>query len=214
MAGEFNPYIGAESQLRHMSFKKDYGGNILKHNAPQYNFYIGIRPIKNFGIEAGYEATNTRTRTTELHTGDLVNGVQIPADFSPITFKSKHKVRGPHINITGFYAPFNEDDTFELFGSVGISFNKHAFERENIRIKTLPISSIRIASDRKPILRFNIGFENMWTEYLGTRFSLGLQKTNQITIYANDGVKSLVIPVIQPKDSIIYGYGLGLFYKF
>lgn len=209
----FNPYIGAEVNTRHMKFKKDYGGNILKDKQPQHVFYVGIRPIKQFGIEFGYESTHSSYRIANLNKDDIVNGAPIPHVLSPLLFKSKIKTKGTFINMIGFHSPWN-NIPLELFSSIGVSFKKFDFERQTLQANMMPIKSIRYASDRTPIFRTSIGAQYMLNKHLGTKLSLGLEKTNKIVIYANDDVCSKYIPCIQPKNSLIYGYGLGLFYKF
>jgi len=117
----FSPYIGADAQVRRMDFKGGYGDNLLRHNSPQGNGYIGLKLNDYLALEAGYESTVTRNRLTTLTTGDVAAGTSVISAVSPVIFRSKFKMKGPHVDIVGFYS-FYEGCPTQLFGSLGVSF--------------------------------------------------------------------------------------------
>ena len=55
------------------------------------------------------------------------------------------------------------------------------------------------------------GLEYKWDCHFGTRATIGLVKTGNLVILANDGLPGFT-PKIKLKDSIVYG--LGIFWVF
>lgn len=208
----YRPYVGVDAQVRRMDFKGGYGDNLLQHHSPQGNVYAGIKFNDCVGIEAGYEATKTRTRDVTLTTGDVAAGRVIPAGGSPAVFKSKMKIKGPHADLVGFYS-FREDLPVQLLGSVGVSFFKGTVERNNVSMGTPPTAGrLRTLSERKAVLRLMGGLEYKWDCNLGARATIGLVKTGKLVIFANDIIPGVSTPEIKPKDSTVYG--LGIFWIF
>lgn len=210
----YRPYVGVDAQVRRMDFKGGFGDNLLQHHSPQGNFYAGIKFNDSVGIEAGYEQTRTRTRDVRLTTGDVAAGVPIGAGAaaSPAIFKSKMKIKGPHVDLVGFYS-FREDLPVQLIGSVGVSFFKGTVERRGIAMGVPPTSGrIRTLSERKAVLRLMGGLEYKWDCNLGARATIGLVKTGKLVIFSNDGIPGAFKPEIKPKDSTVYG--LGMFWVF
>jgi hypothetical protein len=208
----YKPYVGVDAAVRRMDFKGGYGDNLLQHHSPQGNIYAGVKFNDSVGVEAGYEATTTRTRASTLTTGDIGAGTLITAATSPIVFKSKAKIKGPHIDLVGFYS-FAANLPVQLLGSVGVSLLKGTYERKTIQMGNPPIQGRnRTLSDHKAVLRLMGGIQYMWDCNLGARATVGLVKTGKMIIYANDGIASAAIPAIKPKDSTVYG--LGMFWVF
>ena len=207
----YKTYIGLDAQVRRMDFKGGFGDNLLQHHSPQGNVYVGIKFNDAVGIEGGYEATRTRTRDVTLHTGDIAAGAVVLPNRSPAVFKSKMKIKGPHLDLIGFYS-FREDLPVKLIGSVGLSFFKATSERIGVSMgNPAEPGRIRTLSKRKPILRLMGGLEYKWNAHFGTRASIGLVKTGKLVIFSNDGLAGAT-PEIKPKDSTVYG--LGVFWIF
>ncbi len=207
----YRPYIGADAQVRRMDFKGGYGDNLLQHHSPQGNVYGGVRLNDCVAIEGGYESTITRTREVTLHTGDIVSGSVVHANSSPAVFKSKMKIKGPHVDLVGFYS-FREDLPVQLIGSVGVSFFKGTVQRIGVSMGNPPQAGrVRTLSKRKPIVRLMGGLEYKSDRHLGVRATVGLVKTGKLVIFSNDGLAG-VTPEIKPKDSTVYG--LGVFWIF
>lgn len=205
------PYVGFDAQVRRMSFKGGFGNNILQHHSPQGNFYAGVKFNDCVGVEAGYETTTTRTRTSRLTTGDVAAGAPVSLLASPVIFKSKIKIKGPHLDLVGFYS-FGESVPVQLLGSVGVSFFKGTVERKTLQMGTPPIPGVtRTLSAHKAVLRLIGGLQYMWNCNLGARATIGLVKTGKLVIFSNDGAAGIA-PEIKPKDSTVYG--LGMFWVF
>lgn len=208
---KYKSYIGVDAQIRRMRFQEGYGDNLLQHNFPQGNFYAGIKLNDSIAVEAGYEATRTRTREVTLHTGDIVSGLTVPPALSPAVFRSSLKIQGPHVDLVGFYS-LREDLPVQLIGSVGVSLFKGTIERRSVSLGYPPIPGrIRTFSKRKAILRVMGGLEYKWDSHLGARATISLAKTGKLIIFTNDGLSG-PIHKIKPKDSI--AYGLGIFWVF
>lgn len=205
------PYVGLDAQVRRMDFKGGFGDNLLQHHSPQGNLYAGVKFNEYVGVEAGYETTSTRTRTSTLTTGDVAAGVPISPLVSPTIFKSKMKIKGPHLDLVGFYS-FGRDIPVQLLGSVGVSFFKGTVERQTLQMGDPPVPGrIRTLSEHKAVLRLMGGLQYMWNCHLGARATLGLVKTGKLVIFSNDGAAGTA-PEIKPKDSTVYG--LGMFWVF
>jgi hypothetical protein len=208
---DYKPYIGLDAQVRRMDFKGGFGDNLLQHHSPQGNLYGGIKLNDRIAIEGGYESTITRTRDVTLHTGDVAAGTTIATGGSPAVFKSKMKIKGPHVDLVGFYS-FREDLPVQLIGSAGVSFFKGTVERKGIAMGTPPEPGrIRTLSKRTPVLRLMGGLEYKWDCHLGARATIGLVKTSKLVITSNDALSGNT-PEIKPKDSTVYG--LGIFWVF
>ncbi|HRA43191.1 MAG TPA: hypothetical protein PLV31_05875 [Gammaproteobacteria bacterium] len=210
----YRPYVGADTQVRRMDFKGGFGDNLLKHHSPQGNLYAGIKLNDSVAIEAGYEATKTRTRDVTLTTGDIAAGVPIGAGptGSPAIFKSRMKIQGPHVDLVGFYS-FREGLPVQLIGSVGVSFFKGTVERRGIAMGVPPTAGrVRTLSQRKAVLRLMGGLEYKWDCNLGARATIGLVKTGKLVIFSNDQIAGSFKPAIKPKESTVYG--LGMFWIF
>lgn len=208
----YRPYVGVDAQVRRMDFKGGYGDNLLQHHSPQGNLYAGVKFNDWVGVEAGYESTTTRTRDVTLLTGDLAAGAPVSANASPTVFKSKIKIKGPHVDLVGFYS-FGENIPVQLLGSVGMSFFKGTVERKTLQMGNPPTpGSNRTLSEHKAVLRLMGGLQYMWNYNLGARATVGLVKTGKLVIFANDGIPGVFLPEIKPKDSAVYG--LGIFWSF
>jgi len=202
-----NFYVGADAQARRMDFKGGFGDNLLQHNAPQGNIYAGLKFNDCVGIELGYEATNTRSRMVTLTTGDIAAGAPITAMASPAIFKSKFKIKGPHVDLVGFYSLY-ENPLIQVFGSIGLSAMKGTAERQTLEISNMPMSMVRTLSEHKTVLRLMGGAQYMFDEHWGLRGSIGWVDTGKMVIFANDGMSGATIPEIKPKGSTIYGLGM------
>lgn len=210
----YKPYVGIDAQVRRMDFKGGFGDNLLQHHSPQGNVYAGLKFNDCIAVEAGYETTRTRTRDATLYTGEIAAGAPIGSGptASPAVFKSTIKIKGPHVDLVGFYS-FREDLPVQLLGSVGVSFFKGTAERRGISMGNPPTAGrVRTLSEHKAVLRLMAGLEYKWDCHLGARATVGLVKTGKLVIYSNDGIPGTFTPEIKPKDSTVYG--LGIFWIF
>lgn len=206
---EVFPYVGLDAQERHMSFEEGYGDNLLYHTAPQGNTYVGLRVEEHFAIEAGYEATVTRSRERTLGAGELAAGQPVPATSSPAVFKSKLTIKGPHLDLLGLYPLYNyKGAPIEILGSIGVAFLKATSERQTISLGNTSSSMVRTLNGRKAVLRTAIGLQYKFCDQLGVRATVGWVNTSKLTISANDNIRGMYLPEIKPKKTTFCGLGL------
>lgn len=209
---QYTPYLGLDAQWRRASFKTGFGDNLFAHIYPQMNGYIGMRLHENIGIEIGYEAARARTRITTLTTGDSAAGTPVPAILSPMVFRGKGKLKGPHLDLVGFYAP--GDPCVELVGSVGVAYLTGRFERHTIQVRnTFPLDRSRTLQERKAVLRLGAGLQYRFWECLSIRGMLGWENTTHMIIFEKAGsspepIRSLFVPEIKLRNSTTYSLGL------
>ncbi len=199
------PYVGADIQMRRMDFKGGFGDNLFQHHSPQGNIYAGTKLDKNIGLELGFEATTTRTRTATLNAGDVLAGAPLNAAVTPCVLKSKAKLKGPHLDVVGFYT-FDERYPLQLLGSVGVSVLKSTFERRTIQLPAPMVAKTnRTMGKTKAVLRLAGGLQHMFSDHIGMRLTVNWVRTSQIVAKANDGI----VPdaMIKPKNSTVYGLG-------
>jgi len=205
---DMRPYVGADAEVRRMDFKGGYGNNLLQHHSPQGNIYAGLKLNDIVGVELGFEATTTRTRTVTLTTGDLLSGTPVPAVMSPSVFKSKAKIKGGHADVVGYYS-FYDTSPVQLIGSIGAAVLKATAERRTISTAAGPGTITRKLSQHKTVLRLGGGLQYALNENWFARLSVGWVNTSKMVVYANDGIVSRVTPEVKPKNSTVYGLGMG-----
>lgn len=206
-------YMGADAQIRSVKFKKNFGHNLnlRKKSAPQGNLYAGIMLSKNVGLEAGYESTFEMTGHATLLNGNFCAGRHIPYILSPAVFKTKLKIKGPHVGLIFFYPLKNYPVKF--LGSIGINAVKGTAEIHGVAFGRPPSpGSIRTLSKHKEALRLMVGAQYLAQNGLGFRGSMNFIKTRRIIIKKSDNHPSVQIPMLKLKDSIVYG--LGAFWVF
>lgn len=203
------PYVGIDAEIRFMHFKDDFGGNLLPHRFFQGNGYGGILLNSHIAVEIGYEGILARTKTVTLHTGDLVNGVGLSSNLSPANFKSKIKLKGPHVDIVGFYY-FYDNSPLHLIGSIGAVNLKGTVFRQVTEFAGASVAINRSSSGSKTVLRLKGGLQYLYDDNWGVRATFGWVNTRKMTITANDGGRTSFY--FKPKDSTVYD--LGLFWRF
>ncbi len=205
---KYRPYIGADAQVRRMDFKGGFGDNLMQHHSPQGNVYGGVKLTSSLGIEVGYEGATTRTRTMTLGTGDLVMGIPLAAGNAPAVYKTKAKIKGPHIDLAGFYSFY--EGSPQLIGSIGVANLKATILRRTLLVNGVQMNTMRALSERKSVLRLMGGLQIMKNEHWGFRGTVGWVNTNKLVVYTNDG--RTTYPEVKPKNSTIFG--LGTFWLF
>lgn len=200
------PYVGYDSQIRRMTFRGGFGDNILHHTSPQHNFYAGVRITEMLSLEAGFESTATRTRSVALTTGDVAAGTVIHEMVSPVVFKSKAKMKGPHVNLIGFIPLI--DKKLHLIASVGLANYKATFERMTLQFglnPTHPSSLARTMSKHKSVVRLMGGLQAKVSSHLSIRGSVHWVNTSKIHVDSNDARWPKT--ELKLKNSVVYGAG-------
>ncbi len=215
------PYVGLDAQLRHMSYKSGFGGNLFNHNYPQGNVYVGLKFNNCIGIEVGFTGGPKRSRDTVLQFGDVNLGTALntPLDaiFAPIVYNTSTKVSSLHADIIGFY-PLGCD--IQLYGSVGASRLRARFTRASVAFSGGSLLGTDSAipekfARSKTVLRLGIGLQQMLTCNVGIRGGINWENTsklNNITAPISVIPDGSFQPVIKLKDS--FTYNLGVFWQF
>lgn len=219
------PYVGIDAQLRHMSFRKDFGHNLFKKNYGQVNLVGGLKFSDYVGVEVGYEqgfrrSGNSANTSESIELGRpiaTVLGASI-TQFSTNSFR----IHGPHASIIGFLPFCVCDQNFEWIGSVGIARLSAKFTHEPTgfrvfgRFLNLPedIRSEFTAGfkKRKTVLRAMAGLQQNITQNVIIRASVAWEKTSKFrNIAPRDQILNAQLRG-SLKDSVLYG--LGIYWKF
>lgn len=200
------PYVGVDAQERRMDYKGGFGDNIFKHNSPQGNVYAGVKVHKNLSVELGYEATRTRTRNATLTTGDESLGAPVTAAVSPSTFKSKIKLKGPHVDIVGFYTLSDRHPSLQLMGSVGVSVFNSTFERRTLHMGGFSTDTTRTIKKTKAVARLGAGLQHMINKHVGARLTINWVNTGRIVAHSKDDMTPSI--TAKPKNTTVYGLGI------
>jgi hypothetical protein len=179
---QLRPYAGVDAGWRYMHYTTGYGDNLFKKDYPEGNLYLGFRFLDYLGIEAGYETTPTRTRTTRINGNELSLGV--PALSPSELHLTKNRLKGWHTGIIGYLpvcALFS--NPIELLGYVG-QVRLKTFHEDIIAMKgNLPqnvLMSARTFVKRKSVLKLGIGAQYTF-QTSGIRFMAGYENTKQFT---------------------------------
>lgn len=227
-------YLGADAQLRHMPFQKDFGGNILKKNYPQGNFFAGFKFNNCIGIEAGYEVTKKKSGNKLHAPSDFIFGTTIeplnPPDLVAISERSRasSRIHGWNLNLVGFLPVWCEEYNLSLLGSVGLAQLKLKTRHTRTTTETVTVfddteTAIGTANEvfignraynkRKVVLRLGAGIQHMLTECFGLRVLVNWENTNKLRTQGRNLENGLTVSsVARLKNS--FNYGLGVFTTF
>lgn len=197
-------YVGADAQVRHIPFEKDFGGNVLPKDYPQGNFYIGLKGNDYIGMEVGYEMSKTRTHSIFLPTNSILFGVKLPFN---VRQNVVVRFKGLHASLVGFFPVF-EDCNLRLLASIGITNQKIRVESIFTEINNGPplgISGSR-AVQSSYVLRLMTGLQYMFTDYFGIRGNIRWENTAKLKNIAPIRLQSPC--TVKAKDSIILGLGV------
>lgn len=218
----FTPYVGADAQIRHMEFKRNLGGNALKKNYPQGNFFAGLKLNECVGVELGYTIAGKKSRTVKHNNSDIVFGLPLeqPTPLVPAINSVTHnasKVDGWNLNLVGFYPILCEDNSLQLIGSIGVTQLK--IRTKNITEATFVSSTVVTETDhihfkkRKAVLRLSGGVQNMLTDCIGIRALVTWENSAKLSVHGKDINTAQVTRFIaKPENS--FSYGLGVFTVF
>ena len=208
-----SPYVGAELQGHYVAFKKGEGKGIFpkaKHPYLQGNLFLGVKFSNYVGLEAGYEASESRTRVATNSGPDFVMmGRQLELDETTVT-DDYAKLNSPYASLIGFL-PLDRCQMTQLIGVVGIAYPKLKLIHREIanELGSYPEATIRDFIHRKPVLRLGLGIQTMLVKNLGIR---GMVNWENLSRFKNLAPKQKSNYRVSLKDS--FQYGLGLFWKF
>jgi len=205
------PYFGVDTQIRHINWDEEFGGNIFKKDYLQGKLFGGFRFTEYFGIEGGYQITVPRIARNFLGSNNLLLGVPITlfSNNPPLATEGKFALSGWYTALTGFIpiTRFNH-----LFASVGAAYLKASHRMVilgDFRAAQSIASSTRNFAHKRFALRLGVGAMHMFSEYVGIRATLDWEKTSR---FKNLKATAPTPVRITLKDS--WSYGLGVFTQF
>jgi|GEM_PF-5464956 hypothetical protein len=208
VVADFNPYIGTDIQMRHMSFERNYGRNLFGRTSLGGSLYTGLNVFPNFGVEVGYDSMPTQSREKTLASGTIFSGSKkVTPDLSPIVFQTKEDIRGPYINLLGLY-PISEVFPLEIIGSLGISFLRAHFERAVICAGNYNVDMNRIYKTHRNVIKIGTGLQYGLTDYIKVRTSIYFSQTNKLNACSIEGFCGVLTDEIKPNNSLLFGLGL------
>jgi hypothetical protein len=224
-------YVGADAQVRHMPFQKDFGGNVLKKNYPQGNFFAGFKFNDCIGIEAGYEVSKKKSGNRVHAPTDSVFGTSTEPLDPPFlvgiseTSHAHSKIQGWNLNLVGFLPVWCEEYHLSLLGSVGLAQLKHKTRNRLTTTETVTIfdaetdEPIGVRNDvfigntnynkRKVVLRLSGGIQHMLTDCFGIRALVNWENTSKLHAQGRSVERRVrVDSIARAKNSFIYGLGV------
>jgi hypothetical protein len=160
-------------------------------------------------IEMGREETSSRTKHVSLKEGQSINGVPLPADLEPAFFKTKVKVRGPHIDFV-LSKVISDTTPLRILGSIGISSLTIICDREAVALgRHSEPGPNRHMKKHSAALRVMGGLQYAFDNGIGIRASLSFVNTGGMVVKVKDSsAKFQIVPKILPKDTLLLGLGV------
>lgn len=217
------PYLGVDAQIRHMEFFKRFGGNVLKKNYPQGNFFAGLKFCDYVGVEFGYSMSQKKSQYKTLRDGDTVFGRVLGTSVPPATLRvdssAYSSIRGWNMNLMGFLPILCEDNSFNLIGAIGISqlklkvHHKIKFFTQSDSRSTLITREVALDFNDfnlkkrkyKGTLRLTVGAQQLITDCLGMRGLITWENTARLK--SQFKMQNRVLHA-KPKNAITYGVGI------
>jgi opacity protein-like surface antigen len=228
------PYIGFDSQLRHTTFRKDFGGNILESHYPQGNAFAGVMFNQNLGLEIGYEFSKKQQSLRNDLSNEVVFGKHNPITQSLFVIntvdinRASSKISGWNLNLLVSF-PVITDSKLKLIGSVGMANLKlqvrNIFTRSEVEFNdpfvrdpddTFVVSNSIYTSmkKRKAVLRLIGGAQYALTDCLSLRALVSWENTDRLQAKTVDTIRrrfpkhSRAVRTCTPRNSMQYGLGL------
>ncbi len=232
-------YVGFDSQLRHITFKKNFGGNILESHYPQGNVFSGVMLNKNLGLEVGYEFSKKQRSLRNNLSNETVFGKNNPIVGSTFVIntvdmnRASSKISGWNVNLIGSIPLISENNRLNLIGSIGMSNLKlqvrNVFTRSEVEFNdpnirdpddTFVVSNsiYTVMKKRKAVLRLTGGVQYTLTDCLGLRALVSWENTDRLQAKTVDTIRSRfpkhsrAVRTCTPRNSM--QFGVGIFYTF
>jgi hypothetical protein len=201
---DLHPYIGADAQLRHMEFKKNYGSNLFKQNYAQGNVYAGLKFNSYLAVELGFESTVKKHATRTLGPTDLFLGTI--SDATVIT-NTNFQLYGPHADLVGFI-PFCQEYDLAAILSVGAARLRASATSTVTTFEGFPVELFEDKFRRtKYVLRLGAGLQQMLCDCLGVRAMVNWENTNKMSL-AGTLPRISTTTQVKLKNSFIYSLGV------
>jgi opacity protein-like surface antigen len=193
------PYVGADAELRHMNFYKPFGNDLLSHHYGQGNLYLGLQLNEYLAVEAGYEATEKKTRAG----GDTAGNNTFQSN-------SRGQIKALHANLVGSLS-ICEQYRLKLIGLIGFARLKEKLVVVDTTVNGVVVPAANNTftfKNKKSVLRLGAGLQHMINCNWGTRAMLKWEQSGKLNTRAQEDNN---FP-IRAKNSFIYS--VGVFYMF
>lgn len=190
------PFAGIDFQEREMRFGSQTLEGLFRTHAFQYDPYIGIR-TDHWGIDFGYFAKKNKSRTLAWITTRGDQNVHY----------TEIKLKGPHIDLLGFYSLFAAYE-IECFAGLGLVYGKlllhDALIEYNHHFLTQPPANTYSVKRLYP--RVLAGLQGLLYARMGIRSTVAWENTHAFHDLIPDH-----LPLISPPsthNSWIYSIGI------
>lgn len=203
-------FVGVDFQERTLRFEEDSGGNLFQEHAFQYDLYGGLRFCEYLGLDLGYFASKNKNRTAEFGPGDTVSGQVLPSTAPTETHFTETKIKGPHIDVLGYY-PLLPDYGIELLGGIGVAYSKLMLKDAVVAINDITLTSpiARIYDIKRAHARALIGLQTLVYSCVGIRGTVTWENTSVFNDIKPADFPNDVRGNVNVKNS--WAYGLGVF---
>lgn len=215
-----NPYGGIEFGTQKVGFKDGYGGNLFNKQLPKASLFAGIKFNDYFGIECGYETTTKGITDKKIVYGDSYLGRPASSRYALLLdqdeyafIKSKAKLSGWHLGITGSYKLFEKSNhNLQLIGYVGIKdttvkliARQYKFNHVNVIDDTFD----DVFRKRKILAKFSVGLQYFPCKNFGIRTLASWENTAGLNP-TREGPRA---PILQAKLKNSVSYSIGVIFK-
>lgn len=196
-------YVGLDAVYNWMGFKKDYGQNIFKKQAPGVNVFAGYMFHENFGAELGFEWDKKVKKDVTIAPNQMILG-QNNGTGQNLSFKTTVKQSHPYLGLTAKTSIMGDNCFVSLM--LGAALSNMKFEAVNYAIGGAVANNVKTFSKTKLIPVVRASFEHKFTNTFGMRAFASWKNASQFKLKA----KETSAAELKLKDS--FSVGLGVMY--
>lgn len=203
-------YVGLDAVYNWIGFKKDYGQNIFKKQAPGVNVFAGYMFHENFGAELGFEWDKKVKKDVTIPVGDTVAGTTIPTvalGGGNQAYKTYVKQSHPYLGLLAKTDILAEKNFLSL--TLGLSLSNIKAQINNYSSNGVSVSVIRNFSKTKLIPFVKVAFEHKFTQQWGAKLFAGWRNTSAFKLDAKETANTY--QKIKFKDTFNVGFGVAYY---
>lgn len=198
-------YVGLDAVYNWVGFKKDYGQNIFKKQAPGVNVFAGYMFHENFGAELGFEWDKKVKRDVTVGGNEVVAGRATPVGAAPASFKTTLRQSHPYLGLIAKTNVMCEENSLSLLLGAALSNIKEEFNWYSSAGVSQNI--IKTFSKTKLVPLVRVSFERKFTHQFGARLYGSWKNTSKFKLLSKE---TGVTYETRLKDAL--GLGLGFVY--
>jgi hypothetical protein len=161
------PYVGINYKHTWVNPKGEWQ-KILVNSYPGFGFFLGLRFLKPFGIEAGYDWTANKPKVVTVGADETLLGIHNSK--TPVLITGKTRFKNPHVDLTIFFSPqLLESLDPEIMLSLGMA-RVTAKSKMVVSPDLEPLKSLSLIA-HKPcaVARLGLGLQSRIIENVGLR---------------------------------------------